>query len=132
MTHVVGYSSQYSGRDAAYTTDGVAVMAVHPLRLAIWCPLHGQLAYSAQSGFDTHWWLTNGTSTGYITYQMPTYRGTTNYDLSGIYVWNYTEYTNTARGAKGVSILVADSLAHANGNQWTTVACPAAQRRQRA
>ena len=41
---VVGYSSQYSGRDAAYTTDGVALsMAVHPLRLAIWCPLHGQL-----------------------------------------------------------------------------------------
>ena len=53
---------------------------------------------------------------------MPTYQGATNYDLSGIYVWNYTEYTNTARGAKGVSILVADSLAHANGNQWTTVA----------
>ena len=78
----------------AYTYDGIAWMTGNDL---------------GTGTTGTHETAEGGT--GYITYQLPA-----NYNLTGIYVWNYVYNPN--REANGVSFQLASSAANADSQIW--------------
>ena len=57
----------------------------------------------------------------YVTCQLDTYQGASNYDLSGIFVWNCKEGYSATRAAKDVAVYVASSVDNANAGDWTQV-----------
>lgn len=89
---IEGVSSQFSGRLAVDTINGTGFNG----------------ATGIHDNSPTNMWLTNGTATGQITYDLGDV-----YDLDSLNVWNYNEVPGVAlfsqRSARDVTISVASS-----------------------